>query len=187
MIMAKLIVPTYCLLLCVSIAYYSSCNNKTVNYCELNTKLDSIKLTYPDTFIVYYKLNEKFIDISDSIWFRHWGADEMKMYINGKDTLGIEWYWNIKPYEDELAKKWIEGSYSSLHGLDCPQTVTNTYCGQLRGVFSEIVCPDPTRMVFFGINKASNYLVVAYFHTNASNKCAKEEFLEILNSMVFEL
>ncbi|MBL7807285.1 MAG: hypothetical protein JNN28_05710 [Saprospiraceae bacterium] len=157
--------------------------------CELNNKnkIDSISLSYPNEIKVTYQIKENFVDVSSSIIFRYSGPDEVKKYINGCDTLEIRWYWNNNQYGDDRAKEWIVESYSQMYPSDCPQTIKDIYFNQLQGTLSEIICPDPTRMVFIGINEASNYLVVAYYNTNSSNKCAKEEFIAIINSMVFHI
>lgn len=163
-----------------------SCGEKQ-KLCELNnnSKTDSISLRYPNDIKVSYQIKETFVDVSNTIVFRYSGPDEVKEYINGQDTLQIQWYWNNSQYDEEAVKEWIlrkrsEGSY-----LNCPQSMAKMYFNELIGMLSETVCEKQNRLLFYGLNNRSNYIVLAYYNALSSNKCAKEDFLAILNSMDF--
>lgn len=157
--------------------------------CELNNKnkIDSISLRYPNDIKVTYQIKESFVDISNTIIFRYHGPNEARDYVTGQDTLQIEWYRNKNQYDEEAVKEWILRKRSEDSYLNCPHSMAKMYFNELSGMLSETVCEKQNRLLFYGLNNRSEYIVLAYYNSLSSNKCAKEEFLAILNSMVFHI
>lgn len=173
--------------LCLTLTTINLNCGETQKLCELNNKnkIDSILLSYPNDIKVVYQIKEGFVDVSNTIIFRYHGADEAKKYITGQDTLIIEWYWNNNHYEEEGVKEWVLRKQSESSYLNCPQLMTKMYLNELSGILSETECEKQNRLLFYGLNNRFNYIVLVYYNALSNNKCAKEEFLAILNSMDF--
>ena len=174
-------------IICLLALLHAACAPNQEPGCGEKKIRDSVALVYPDTFSVYFQLDEKSVDVTQSFPLEHWEVDAVKVYIKGPDTFDLAWtrshgLFNISKGMDYMKNKALQ---DSIFGVQCKYSIYQVKMNELTGAIGDYTYLNYKELRFLGESDKSGYVLRARWKTNLQNEKVKDDFTCLLNSITF--
>ena len=156
--------------------FYLACSGQNLPECKGFTQKKEISL---GRTMVKYMLDSNFVYKYE--FFEKAGPIDSKKYGLEKDTLILRWYYNERIFNDSIAQETIK-NWLNNEGVSTPSySFRHLEFSGLDGVLSEVKKKNSSKMIYFGINRSTNKLLLAEYDL-VNNR---DNFFCVLNSMTF--